>query len=285
MTSQAIWLGTSWKMNKTLAESAEFIDQLVTVPFAPHVQPFVLPAHTALAFVRDRLPAGSRILLGAQNASWRPEGAGTGEVSMRMVKDAGARLVEMGHSERRSEFGETDQSVAAKAVAAAQEGLIPLICVGEPMSVRTAGDAVPFVAAQVKAALSGLSAAEASTVLIAYEPVWAIGASGRPATAPEITDVMSAIRSAVSEVTRGGAARALLYGGGVSLDNAGDFLDDDNVDGLFVGRAGWDVAGFIQLLRLCNARAEGSTPPADPGAPMVRQPSGAAGHRPSPRGA
>jgi len=105
-----VWVGTSWKMTKTIAEARAFIDEVTASPVPDGIQPFVLPAHTALAAVRDRLPTNSPILLGAQNAHWGPEGAGTGEISMRMVKDAGASLVEMGHSERREGFGETDET-------------------------------------------------------------------------------------------------------------------------------------------------------------------------------
>jgi len=248
----ALWVGTSWKMNKTLAEAAAFVDALAGAEVPAGVQPFVLPAHTALAHVRDRLPAGSPVLLGAQNAHWGPEGAGTGEISMRMAADAGARLVEMGHSERRAEFGETDRTVALKAAAALAHGLSPLVCVGEPSEVRDAGGAVDFVAAQVRAALSGVDPADVGRVLVAYEPVWAIGEHGRPATQDQIAPVMALIAEVVAEAAGGGgSALALLYGGGVHPDNAEELLTDPWTDGLFVGRAGWDVEGYLRLLQLC----------------------------------
>lgn len=247
-----VWVGTSWKMNKTLAEARAFIDELVTHPVPAGLQPFVLPAHTALACVRDRLPADSPILLGAQNAHWAAEGAGTGEISMRMAADAGAVLVEMGHSERREHFGETDQTVAAKATAAVAAGLTPLICVGEPRSVRDAGQAETFVAAQVRAALLSLSAADVDRVIVAYEPIWAIGEHGHPATPDQVTPVMAAMAQVVSGRSAGGVARALLYGGGVDAGNAAALLSDPYVDGLFVGRAGWSARGFIELLELCS---------------------------------
>ena len=249
--SRLLWVGTSWKMNKTLAEAAAFVDALVAADLPPGLQPFVLPAHTALAHVRERLPAGSPVLLGAQNAHWGPEGAGTGEVSMRMVADAGARLVEMGHSERRASFGETDHTVALKAAAALRHGLMPLICVGEPLEVREAGGAADFVAAQVRAALSQVSAGEVGQVLIAYEPIWAIGEHGRPATQDQIAPVMRLIAEVVAEAADGGSARALLYGGGVHPGNAEELLTDPHTGGLFVGRAGWDVEGYLGLLELC----------------------------------
>ena len=246
-----LWVGTSWKMNKTLAEAAEFVDALVAADLPPGLQPFVLPAHTALAHVRDRLPAGSPVLLGAQNAHWGPEGAGTGEVSMRMVADAGAVLVEMGHSERRASFGETDRTVALKAAAALRHGLTPLICVGEPLEVREAGRAADFVAGQVRAALSEVAAEEVGRVLVAYEPIWAIGEHGRPATQDQIAPVMQLIAEVVAEAADGGSARALLYGGGVNPGNAEELLTDPHTAGLFVGRAGWQVEGYLGLLELC----------------------------------
>lgn len=245
-----LWVGTSWKMNKTLAEAAEYIDELAAYPVPEGIQPFVLPPHTALARVRDQLPAGSPIMLGAQNAHWGPEGAGTGEISMRMAQDAGAVLIEMGHSERRAQFGETDETVAAKAAAAVAAGLIPLICVGESSSVRAANEAEGFIGAQVQAALSRLTAAEIAQVIIAYEPIWAIGEHGRPAKQTEIAPVMETITAVVARLTDGSAARAVLYGGGGHQSNADDLITDPNTDGLFVGRAGWHAPSFIRLLEL-----------------------------------
>lgn len=247
-----VWVGTSWKMNKTLAEARAFVDELVAHPVPAGLQPFVLPAHTALAAVRDRLPADSPILLGAQNAHWATEGAGTGEISMRMAADAGAVLIEMGHSERREHFGETDQTVAAKAAAAVAAGLTPLICVGEPLAVRDASRAEEFVGAQVRAALSSLSAADVDRVIVAYEPIWAIGEQGHPATPDQVAPTMARIAQVVDELSATATARALLYGGGVDADNATALLSDPHVDGLFVGRAGWSARGFIDLLELCS---------------------------------
>ncbi|MCW2811870.1 MAG: Triosephosphate isomerase, partial [Friedmanniella sp.] len=246
-----IWVGTSWKMNKTLAEAASFIDELSTYEVAEGLQPFVLPAHTALASVRDRLGPDSRLLLGAQNAHWGEEGAGTGEVSMRMVADAGAVLVEMGHSERRAQFGETDETVAAKAAAALAYGLIPLICVGEPLEVRESGRAAAFIEAQVRAALARVEPSSVARVIVAYEPIWAIGAHGRPARPEEVAPVMATVAAVLDDLSAGTGALAVLYGGGVDAENAAALLGDPHTDGLFVGRAGWSAAGFIRLLDLC----------------------------------
>jgi L-erythrulose 1-phosphate isomerase len=257
LTNEPVWIGTSWKMNKTLAEAGAFVDALASVQIPAGVQPFVLPPHTALAAVRARLAADSPVLLGAQNAHWAPEGAWTGEISMRMAADAGATLVEIGHSERREHFAETDDTVAAKTAAAIQHGLTPLICVGEPLAVRDAGEAEPFIAAQVRAALSRVSPGEIGGCLVAYEPIWAIGESGRPATEVEIAPVMAAISTTAADLADGGRLRALLYGGSVNLDNAAALLGDPHADGLFVGRAAWQPDGFIRLLEIAVRHVDG----------------------------
>jgi L-erythrulose 1-phosphate isomerase len=251
--SPSLWVGTSWKMNKTLAEAESFIDKLLAFPIPSGIQPFVLPPHTALARVRDRVPANSPVLLGAQNAHWAAEGSWTGEISMRMAKDAGATLIEIGHSERREHFGETDRTVALKAAAALAHGLIPLVCVGEPLAVREAGGAEDFVRVQAQVALSELAPAETSQVIIAYEPIWAIGERGIPATVDQVAPVMALINDVVT--TAGGPIRAVLYGGSVNNQNATELLSDPNTNGLFVGRAAWEAAGFIEILRICASLA------------------------------
>lgn len=255
MGDSTVWIGTSWKMNKTISEARTYVDQLSEVLEPPAVQPFLLPAHTSLAAVRDCLPATSRMLLGAQNAHWVPEGAVTGEVSMRMVADAGAQLVEIGHSERRAQFGETDRSVSLKARAALDHDLAPLVCVGEPLSARRAGGAEAFVVAQVRGALADVRPEEIGAVLLAYEPVWAIGVGGRPAEPQEVAPVMTAIAETVAELSVGGGCRALLYGGGVDLDNASALLANPGTGGLFVGRAAWTADGLLGLIAVGAAHA------------------------------
>ena len=250
-----VWIGTSWKMTKTIGEARAYASVLAEASFPDGVQPFVLPAHTSLAAVRCVLPPSSPVLLGAQNAHWAEEGAGTGEISMRMAADAGATLVEMGHSERREQFGETDKTVARKARAALDAGLVPLICVGEPAHVRDGGGAEDFVRAQVRAALDRLGPDEVPAVVVAYEPIWAIGEHGRPATPAEVTPVMSAVRDELAAASGGLSARALLYGGSVNLDNAADLLQDPCTEGLFVGRAAWAVEGFLALVDVCAVHA------------------------------
>jgi triosephosphate isomerase len=257
--NRPLWVGTSWKMNKTLAEADSFVDELLTFPIPSDIQPFLLPAHTALARVRDRLPADGPVLLGAQNAHWAPEGSWTGEISMRMAKDAGATLIEVGHSERREHFGETDRTVALKAAAAVAHGLTPLICVGEPLAVRDAGGAEDFVRAQVQIAVSEVAPAEIAQMIIAYEPIWAIGEHGTPATVDQVAGVMALINEVMA--TAGTSAKAVLYGGSVNTENAAELLSDPNTHGLFVGRAAWEASGFVELLKLCAPLARRLTVP------------------------
>ena len=185
----------------------------------------------------------SDVLVGAQNAHWEDAGAWTGEVSVPQVKDAGARLVEIGHSERRTHFNETDATVNLKVRSVLRHGLIPLICVGEPDEVFRRGGSSEHILRQADAALDQVP--DAGDVLIAYEPVWAIGESGRPAKPEDIESQFAALTGAL-----GGRVRAILYGGSVNLDNAAEILAVPGVDGLFVGRAAWDVDGYLALVEL-----------------------------------
>ncbi|WP_298461043.1 triose-phosphate isomerase [uncultured Cellulomonas sp.] len=250
------WVGTSWKMTKTLAEARGYADALATAARPgrwPGVQPFVIPPATALTTVRDALPGSSGVLIGAQNAHWQDAGAWTGEVSVPQVADAGARLVEIGHSERREHFGDTDEVVRRKVGATLRHGLVPLVCVGEPDEVRLAGGSTQHVLAQVDAALTGV--ADLSTVLIAYEPVWAIGEHGRPAEPGDIAGVVAAV------VDRwGDRVAGVLYGGSVSRANALELMSVPGISGLFIGRAAWDVDGYVAIL---DAVAQDTEQPVD----------------------
>jgi triosephosphate isomerase len=253
--SEKIWIGTGWKMNKTIAEARAYAAELATATIPDSVQPFILPPHTALAAVRDELPKDSPVLIGAQNAHWAAEGAQTGEISMRMAADAGATLIEMGHSERRANFGETDETVGLKARAALDAGLTPLICVGESIEVRDAGRADEFILGQVRGAVALLSASDIAGVIVAYEPIWAIGEHGRPATAEETAPVMAAIANELDSLSGGTGCRALLYGGSVNQENAAGLLLDPNTDGLFVGRAAWSPEGLLALIQIADHHA------------------------------
>jgi triosephosphate isomerase len=247
----ALWVGTSWKMNKGLAEAREYargLSDYVKATALPGVQPFIIPSFTALTVTRDELGADSPVLLGVQNAHWADHGAWTGEVSVVQAKDAGAQLVEIGHSERREHFGETVETTRLKVAAALAHGLVPLLCIGESAEVKRAGESSRYILEQAAGALDGLTAEQLSRVLIAYEPIWAIGESGRPATVEELRRPFSDLGREFGSVTRG-----LLYGGSVNLDNAEELLGIDHVTGLFVGRAAWQLPGYLRLLEVAAA--------------------------------
>lgn len=252
-----LWVGTSWKMNKTLAEGREWASGLrahLATEYqgqAPAgVQPFVIPSFTATAAVADVLGEDSPVLLGVQNAHWEDAGAWTGEVSVPQAKDAGAQIVEIGHSERREHFGETIETTRLKVAAALRHGLTPLLCIGESLEVKDAGGTSEFIMDQARGALAGLTEQELSRVVIAYEPIWAIGEKGRPATTEELISPFAAL----GEVF-GGEVMGLLYGGSVNLGNAADLLGIEHVTGLFVGRTAWQLDGFLELLRIAQAHA------------------------------
>jgi triosephosphate isomerase len=249
------WIGTSWKMTKTLAEARAFVDGLVAArDVLDGVRTFIIPSHTAIAAVRDRLPSDLPVIVGAQNAHWEPGGAYTGEVSMEMVADAGATLVEIGHSERREYFGETDEIVALKVEAAVAAGITPLLCVGEPAGVCAAGGELDWVAGQVSLGLSRLAVPDRHKVVLAYEPIWAIGDLGREPLPEEIAPVMKMLATRFGPGGDPGVSRsrvaAVLYGGSVNQLNAAALLAMPGTDGLFVGRAAWQVSGFLKLVAI-----------------------------------
>lgn len=248
---QPLWIGTSWKMNKDLAESRRYARELsnyVRRNRRDNLQPFIIPSFTAIAATRDELGADSPVVLGVQNAHWEDHGAWTGEVSMAQAKDAGAQLVEIGHSERRKHFGETVATTRLKVAAAVAHGLVPLLCIGEDADVKRAGDTSDFILRQAAGALDGLTSEQLGSVLIAYEPIWAIGEAGRPATVEEIAQPFAELGREY-----GSCAAGLLYGGSVTADNADDLLSVDHVTGLFVGRAAWHVSGYQRLLEIAAA--------------------------------
>ncbi|MGI8949592.1 MAG: triose-phosphate isomerase [Ornithinimicrobium sp.] len=240
------WVGTSWKMHKTLAQARTYAVQLAEIDHQQWdaVQVFVLPPATALHTVVEALGPSSPVMVGAQNAHWCDEGPWTGEVSVPQVADAGASMVEIGHAERRAHFGETDHTVNLKVHAALRHGIRPLVCVGEPASAKGVQGSVDYVCRQARAALEGIGAD--AEVLLAYEPVWAIG-DGAQAARPE--DVAPVCRALSDELS----GADVLYGGSVGLENAADLICVDGVDGLFIGRAAWDVGDFVAIIEAVAA--------------------------------
>lgn len=243
------WVGTSWKMNKTIDQANAYARALLQSDVWDEggLRSFVLPPFTALAAVARELE-GSPIMVGAQTIHWADHGSYTGEVSAGMVADCGAQLVELGHSERRRWFGETDNNVNCKVKAALRHGLRPLVCVGETAEEKRFGVAAESVSRQVKIALHGVEAPHLSQVLIAYEPVWAIGDEGSPASADYVNTIHRIIRRVVTAMGSEGADIPILYGGGVAEQNGSELARQPDVDGLFIGRAAWEAAGFLRIV-------------------------------------
>jgi triosephosphate isomerase len=247
------WVGTSWKMNKTLAEARQFAEGLAAADSGrdPRIQRFVIPPFTAVREVKAML-ADTSVKVGAQNMHWADEGAWTGEVSPVMLKDCGLDLVELGHSERREHFGETDDTVGLKTEAAVRHGLVPLICIGETLADRESGRATEILASQVRGALSRLDDTQKKAeILLAYEPVWAIGEKGIPASA----DYADARHAEIAEVAQELLGRRIpcLYGGSVNPQNCEELIACPNIDGLFIGRSAWKVEGYLDILARCAA--------------------------------
>lgn len=245
MTAPTPLIAGNWKMNglsASLAE-AEAIAKGVgdcrgRVAICP---PAVLTHQMAQAL------AGTRVLVGGQDAHWDDFGAFTGDISAQMLADVGARLVILGHSERREGYRETDDMVARKAQAALRAGLEPIVCVGETLEQRKAGEALAVVTGQVRGSLPPELAGQAFSV--AYEPVWAIG-TGLTPTTPEIEEVHRAIRATLVELFgEAGRAVPILYGGSVKPSNAAEILHADEVGGALVGGASLKAADFLGIIQ------------------------------------
>ena len=252
-----MWVGTSWKMNKTIAEAERYTRDLLQVLDARDAGAtiFVIPPFTALAAV-CRIAAGSRLKIGAQNMHWEDAGAYTGEISPVMIRDCGAELVELGHFERRTFFAETDLTVNKKVLSALAHSLRPLVCIGETEQERDLGVATDVLSRQVTIALDGVAPERISEVLVAYEPGWAIGAGGTDADPEYVAGMHARIRAAVAESHGAEAGRRLtvLYGGSVNTRNAAGFAGKPEIAGLFVGRAAWEVESFVEVIdAFCGA--------------------------------
>lgn len=246
--AKTVWVGTSWKMNKMLAEALAYADGLAAADSGRHerVNRFIVPSFTVLREVKARL-AGTSVRVGAQNMHWEDSGAWTGEVSPPMLTDCNLNMVELGHSERREFFNETDEAVGRKVEAAVRHGLVPILCIGETLAQRQAGEADNVLRRQVEVALSFLAAEQRDAeILIAYEPVWAIGVNGIPAT----IDYASARHEKIAEVAANvlGRRAPVLYGGSVNPGNCAELIAEPVIGGLFIGRSAWTVEGYLDIL-------------------------------------
>ena len=244
------FIAGNWKMNKTVAEGVALATGLKeTLAGVTDMELAVCPTATVLSAVSAAL-AGSNIGVGAQNMYWEDSGAFTGEISPAMVKEL-AEYVIIGHSERRQYFGETDETVNCKLKAALAYGITPIVCIGESLEQNKAGETVAFVGGQIRGAFAGVSAEDAAKVVLAYEPIWAIG-TGLTAT-PEDADrtIQAAIRDVLVELYDDATAEAIRvqYGGSVKPDNMAEFIVMPNIDGALVGGASLKVDSFTGIVK------------------------------------
>ncbi len=249
------WVGTSWKMNKLRSNALAFGEMLKAAPIIARgkVQPFIIPPFPYIAEVSSILKA-TRVKVGAQNMHWADQGAWTGEVSPLMIKDCGAMLVELGHSERRAFFNETDETVALKAAAALRHGLVALVCIGDTKAEHDAGETAKALERQTRAALSKVSGDLRSNIVFAYEPVWSIGEGGIPADPSFANEQHGRIKNLTKEIC--GDELPVIYGGSVNQQNCCALASQPQIDGLFIGRAAWDVVNYIKILEDVSKQLE-----------------------------
>lgn len=239
----------NWKLFKSLSEASLFVTDLKPlVSGAAEVDIVIAPVFTALGSV-SAAAKDSNICVAAQDCFWEEEGAFTGEVAPKLLKDAGCSHVIVGHSERRQYFGETDGTVNKKTIAAIAAGLIPLVCVGETLAEREAEKTFDVIATQINGALSGLSMEHMTSVVIAYEPVWAIG-TGKTATDSQAQEVHAYIRSLLVSLFNQQVAEStrILYGGSVKPDNVKALMAQDDIDGALVGGASLKADSFAAIV-------------------------------------
>ncbi|HJQ21778.1 MAG TPA: triose-phosphate isomerase [Gemmatimonadaceae bacterium] len=240
-------LAANWKMNHGPTEARAFMAAFLA-SYSPKSDRSILifPPALSLTTVRDSLGGRRDIQLGVQNIYTEPKGAFTGESSAAMARDAGAAFVLVGHSERRHVFGETDEMTAKKVALAVQAGLTPMLCVGEKWEEREKGATDAVVLRQLRAGVAQIEKAARAKLLVAYEPVWAIG-TGKTATPADASAVHAVIRGELASLADAGDAIPILYGGSVNKDNAKSLLDAPGVDGLLVGGASLEASGWSAI--------------------------------------
>ena len=243
----------NWKMNKTLSETKAFADELKPQLGKHRWCEVVLCVPYVNIAAAVRLFKDTRVAIGAENLHYEANGAFTGEVSAEMLKEAGVKYVIIGHSERREYYNETDFSVNKKVKAALAAGLHPIVCVGESLEQRELGVTSELISYQVKCALAGLDATQVRKLIIAYEPLWAIG-TGKTATAEQAGEVCQAIRTVIRKLYGAHVARSVTiqYGGSMNAKNAAELLAQPDVDGGLIGGASLKPADFVQIINAAN---------------------------------
>ena len=239
----------NWKMNKTPEEAKALVSELIPLLKDAKCDVVICPPFTALCPAK-KLIEGTNIHLGVQNIHWAKSGAFTGEISADMLKFFGVEYAIVGHSERRQYFGETDETVNMRARAALDNGITPIICVGESLEQREGGETNAFVSSQVRSALNGMSEAEVASIIIAYEPIWAIG-TGKTATAEMAEETVAMIRQTVAEQFGAEAAAAvrIQYGGSMNPKNAASLMAMPDIDGGLIGGASLKAEDFARVVR------------------------------------
>ncbi len=240
----------NWKMNKTSSRAEELARSLRDkLRNRSHADIVVCPPFTSLEGVY-KIVEGSNIALGAQNLYWEEEGAYTGEVSAPMIKEAGCRYVIIGHSERRQYFGESNQTVNRKVKAALKFDLVPIVCVGERLEEREEGKTFTVVEGHVKEGLTGLTKEEMLKIIVAYEPVWAIG-TGKTATPQQANEVHGYIRKLLTDIygEEVSSRIRILYGGSVKPDSISGLMAETDIDGALVGGASLQADSFVEIIQ------------------------------------
>ena len=244
-------IAANWKMNMTQGESAQFMESFLRdVGEINDVEVVIIPPFTAIPKVSEALGRAHNIKLGAQNMYWEKSGAFTGEISAPLLRDLFVHYVVLGHSERRTLFGETDEIVNRKVHAAHEGKLRPIVCVGETLDQRDKGDVEKILSTQLRGSLAGLRPKQLQESVIAYEPVWAIG-TGRNATPQQAQEAHAFIRRILGEMSDETTAERvrIQYGGSVKPDNARTLMSQPDIDGALVGGASLDARSFAQIVQ------------------------------------
>ncbi len=243
------FIAGNWKMFKTVHEAVVYVKEFRSlVKDIEDVEIVVAPTFTAVHACAEAA-RNTRVGIAAQNLHWEREGAFTGEISGPMIKEAGAEYVIIGHSERRTLFGETDETVNRKVRAAIAANLIPIACIGETLAERDAGATLSVLDRQIKGGFDGITGEQVGALVIAYEPVWAIG-TGRTATAGQAQEAHAHIRQRLRQWFGGAAADEchVIYGGSVKPDNTKELIGQPDVDGALVGGASLDIKSFFEIV-------------------------------------
>jgi len=248
-------IAANWKMNQTVADAASYLDSfLLDVADEKRIDIVIIPPFTALGFVSERLSKVQHVKSGAQNMHWEKSGAFTGEISAAMIRELFARYVVLGHSERRTLFGETDAIVNKKTKAAIASTLTPIVCVGETLAERDGGQVEEVLDRQLKGSLDGLPPKELEDVVLAYEPVWAIG-TGRTATPAQAQEAHAYIRKVLAEISDATTAEKvrIQYGGSVKPGNTAELMKQPDIDGALVGGASLVPRDFAEIVKIAAA--------------------------------